>query len=431
MTERQLIAHLLRRAGFGATPAELDFHTSLGFDAAVDRLVNYDQVDNSALDARLTAANYDLTRMSGIQQWWLLRVLHTARPLEEKLTLFWHDHWACNNDKVGNVPYMLNQNWLFRENAMGSFPDMVLKVSQDPAMLVFLDGRDNVRRRPNENFARELMELFTLGIGNYTERDIQEAARALTGWTVRDDRFFNNVTQHDNGTKTVFGQTGAWWGEDICRIVVQHPACAPFIARKLIRWFVTDSPSAEYITRMAEVFEASGLNVRALVAAIFRSPEFRDPANVRGLVKSPAEFMIGLMKGLDIQALPTDFPSVLRQLQQELFNPPGVDGWNGGPGWLSTTTFLYRTNFINRLCTGNDAARVPFINPVTTVTQNALTTNQLIADYYIDRLLDADMSAAGRQVLVEWLNGTTTRNRTRRLRGLVHLVLCASTYQLN
>jgi uncharacterized protein (DUF1800 family) len=182
---------------------------------------------------------------------------------------------------------------------------------------------------------------------------------------------------------------------------------------------------------MGDAFRSSNLSIRALVGAIFRSPEFKDEANVRGLVKSPVEFVIGALKGLNIQALPSDFWSVLRQLQQELFNPPGVDGWNGGPGWLSTTTFLYRTNLLNRLCTGTDTSRVPFINPLDTIAQNGLTTNQQIADYYVDRLLDGDMATGGRQLLVTWLNGTTTRNRTRRLRGLVHLVLCSATYQLN
>ena len=433
VTDRQLIAHLLRRAGFGATPAELDFYAGLGFDAAVERLVTFEAVDNSALETALAAKSYDLTQESQAATWWLYRMLFTARPLEEKMTLFWHDHFACNNAKVANTPYMVVQNNLFRANALGNFADLVLKVAQDPAMLVFLDGRDNVKSHPNENFARELMELFTLGIGNYTEKDVTEGARCFTGWTISNDRFFNNVRQHDAGTKTFLGQTGNFAGEDVCRIVCQQAACPIFIARKLIKYFVTDSPSDDYVARMADVFRSSGLDVRTLVAAILRSPEFKDPANVRGLVKSPVELLVGAMKHLNVQVLPSDFWSTLRQMQQELFEPPGVDGWHWGEAWISTTTFLFRANFAQRLTSGTDQNKQPFIDPVGIVNQAGLTTNAAIVDYFVDRLLDGDMTADGRQVIVDWLDGAakTSSDRLRRLRGAIHLILTSATYQLN
>src|SRR5215210_5691368 len=206
LSDRQLIAHLLRRAGFGSTPGELDFCVGLGFDATVDRLVNYGGIDMTEFETTLAAQSYDLSRLDGCQNWWLYRMLFSPRPLEEKMTLFWHGHFASTNSKVGKPPYMLLQNKLFRDNALGGFADLVLKVTQNPAMLVFLDGKDNVKGRPNENYARELMELFTLGIGKYSEKDIKESARALTGWTIRNDRFFDNTTQHDTGRKTYLGQ---------------------------------------------------------------------------------------------------------------------------------------------------------------------------------------------------------------------------------
>ena len=428
LTERQLVAHLLRRAGFGSTPAELDFYAALGFEGALDRLLNYEQVDIAAFEAELAARAYDTTRVDHLQRWWLYRMRFSPRPLEEKLTLFWHGHFASTNNKVERPPYMLIQNALFRRMAMAGFGDLVLEVTKDPAMLVFLDGRDNGRRRPNENYARELFELFTLGIGNYTEQDIKEAARALTGWTIRNDRFFDNATNHDTGVKTILGQTGNWNGADLCRIAVEHPACAPFIARKLIRFFVTDQPSSEYVTRMANVFRSSGMSVRALVGELFRSPEFRDEANVRALIKSPAEFVVGTMRHLDVAQLPNDFPNELRREQQDLFNPPGVEGWEGGPYWLSSTTFLHRTNFVKRLTSDNDPAGRKFLDIAALW---GTRSDAAAVDYFADRFLDGDLSPEGRQAIVDWVARSTTQSRTRRRRGAVHLVMTTSTYQLN
>jgi uncharacterized protein (DUF1800 family) len=431
LTDRQLVAHLLRRAGFGSTAAELDSYAALGFDAAVDRLLNYESVDTTQFDADLQAKNYDLSRLDGCQNWWLYRMLFTPRPLQEKMTLFWHGHFASTNDKVEKPPYMLLQNQLFRDNALGKFDELVLKVTQDPAMLVFLDGKDNRKRLPNENYARELMELFTLGIGNYSEQDIKESARALTGWTVKADRFFVDATQHDIGTKTFLGQKGNFDGTDICRIVCQQPACAPFIARKLIRFFAMDNPSDDFVGRIAGTLRSSGLSVKAAVEAIFRSPEFRSEACYRATIKSPVELMVGVMKGLGVAVLPTDFPNVLRQLQQELFNPPGVQGWDGGQAWLSTTTFLGRSNLMYRLTSGNDPTKKPFISPVDTVTQNKLTTNAQIVDYYVGVLLNGDVSPEGKAALLTWLQPMTTKTQFKRLRGLIHLILTSPAYQLN
>ncbi|HEV8634632.1 MAG TPA: DUF1800 domain-containing protein [Chloroflexota bacterium] len=429
LTERQLIAHLLRRAGFGATPAELDYAVGLGFDGLLDRLLDYGSVDMTQFEADLAARNDDLSRLDGVQRWWLYRMRFSPRPLEEKMTLFWHGHFASTNQKVEKPPYMLIQNRLFRANALGGFAELVLKVSQDPAMLVFLDGKDNGKRRPNENYARELFELFTLGIGNYTEQDIKESARAFTGWTIRNDRFFDDVANHDTGVKTVLGQTGNWNGADVCRIAVEHPACAPFIARKLIRFFVTDTPTQELVQPVADAFRSSGLSVRAALETIFRSAEFRDEAHVRSLIKSPSEFLVGAMRHLDVAVLPNDFPNVLRQMQQELFNPPGVEGWKGGRVWLSSTTYLHRANFVNRLASGSDPNRQRFVDPAGLL--NGLTDDRAIVDHLVERLLDGDMSAEGRQAIVGWLAQSTSRTRTRRLRGAIHLVMTTSTYQLD
>jgi uncharacterized protein (DUF1800 family) len=234
LTGRKQISHLLRRAGFGGSPDEIDAHLALGFEGAVDRLIEFERVPNDELEARVSAmeTQLDVTRLPALQNIWLSRMLFTARPLEERMTLFWHNHFATANSKVGRPPAMYDQNKLFRSQALGSFRELLKSVARDPAMLRWLDSNSNRRRSPNENFARELMELFTLGVGNYTEQDVREAARAFTGWFFdRNLGFVFNSNQHDPGQKTFLGRTGSWNGDDVIDIILQQPASADFVAR--------------------------------------------------------------------------------------------------------------------------------------------------------------------------------------------------------
>src|SRR5581483_405237 len=271
------VAHLLRRAGFGGSPDEIRSYAGMDFDQAVDHLVDYDAVANDALEASVADLEETLgtARLPAIQHIWLHRMLSTARPLEEKMTLFWHDHFATANYKVGRPPAMYAQIGLLRANAMADFGTLLRAVSRDPAMLRWLDNNTNRKSSPNENYARELMELFTLGSGNYTELDVREAARAFTGWFFnRDGEFVFNRNQHDFGEKTFLGQTGPWDGDDVLDIILQQPAAAPFIAEKLYRFFVHDHPSSDTIARLADQFRASGYSIRELVRAILHSPDF-------------------------------------------------------------------------------------------------------------------------------------------------------------
>ncbi len=233
---RSQVAHLLRRAGFGTTEAELDQYTNLGFAGALERILNPDQVDDSATDQALVPLSADLSDPKKIEPakfWWLNRMLYTQRPLQEKMTLFWHNHFATANSKVGNSVLMQQQIQLFRDDGLGSFETLLQKVARDPAMLIWLDNRLNRKGAPNENFAREVQELFTVGIGNYTEQDIKEAARAFTGHTLdRNLKYTFNQAQHDAGQKTFQGQTGNFDADDILGILVRN-FCRrkPFTAR--------------------------------------------------------------------------------------------------------------------------------------------------------------------------------------------------------
>src|ERR1700730_6065378 len=255
---RSQVAHLLRRAGFSTTEAELDQYASLGFAGALDRLLNPEQVDDSATDQLLAPLATDLgdpKKIESAKFWWFNRMLYTQRPLQEKMTLFWHNHFATANSKVNNAVLMLQQMQLFRNNGLGNFETLLQKVTRDPATLIWLDNRLTRKGAPNENYAREVQELFTVGIGNYTEQDIHEAARAFTGHTLEKNlKYTFNQGQHDTGAKTFQGQTGNFDADDILGILVRNPATARFITTKLFAYFVNDSPDLSTIDRLAGTF---------------------------------------------------------------------------------------------------------------------------------------------------------------------------------
>jgi uncharacterized protein (DUF1800 family) len=440
LSQRTLIAHLLRRAGFGASQTELDEYTALGFDRAVDRLVRYEQVPDE-FDPEKVAfeLDLDLTKIEDQRLLWMYRMATTKRPLQEKMTLFWHGHFATANSKVNNVGYMVRQNQFFRDHALGNYRDILRGISRDPAMLRWLDSNTNRKRSPNENYARELMELFTIGIGNYSEQDVKEAARAFTGWFVKDDQFFFDAAQHDTGQKTVLGRTGNWNGDDIIDMLVGHPATARRLATKLFRFFVYDNPTQEIIEKFAQVYLRSGYDVRALVEAILRSPEFRSERAFHALIKSPMELIIGTVKALGITTLPRDLPGVARRMGQDLYNPPTVKGWDGGMAWITTTTLLERFNLANRLITtrGRDgfaALRDELL------AQRPASVEQVV-DYFLQRFLDGDVAAHVRRALVAYLQVNDdgkplpfvldARFIDLKVRGLIHLIMSLPGYQLN
>src|SRR4051794_10988206 len=335
---RSQIAHLLRRAGFGATEPELELYSSLGFAGAVDRLLNPEQVDDSATDQLLTPLTDKLGDRKQIEAskfWWLNRMLYTQRPLQEKMSLFWHNHFATANTKVSNSVLMLQQIDLFRSDGLGSFETLLQKVTRDPAMLIWLDNRLNRKASPNENYARKVQELFTVGIGNYTEQDIHEAARAFTGHSLdRDLNYVFNKNQHDSGSKTFQGQTGDFDADDILAILVRNPATARFITTRLFMSFVYDNPDPAMIDRLANTFTTSNFDIRSVLRDIFTGPEFLSPQAFHGVTKQPVEFVLGSLKSLNVQNVGPDVTQVLRRMGQDLLNPPDVSGWKGGPAWI-------------------------------------------------------------------------------------------------
>ncbi|MDE2907087.1 MAG: DUF1800 domain-containing protein, partial [Acidobacteriota bacterium] len=266
--------------------------------------------------------------------------------LEEKLTLFWHGHFATGNTKVRDTRMMLRQNEMLRANANGSFEDLLMGILRDPAMLVYLDNGENVKDHPNENFGRELLELFSLGVGNYTEQDIREGARAFTGWTNDALEFEFDAEQHDFGEKTFLGQTGPFDGGDIIRIILEQPAAAEFVSGKLYRYFVREELAESVRAELAATLRDADYGLKPLLTKIFLSRDFYSPPSYATQIKSPVHLVVSTYRKLGLTELPTipDFNRLVAGLGQTLFNPPNVAGWAGGRTWVTPATLLQRGN---------------------------------------------------------------------------------------
>jgi uncharacterized protein (DUF1800 family) len=378
--------HLLTRTGFAARPAEIAALQGLSRRVAVERLLAGARAEavtplpewtkeavaiRPPVPPRLMSEDerraYQRKRRDeaiALVNWWYAEMVATPSPLTERMTLFWHNHFTSEFRKVRAPILMQRQNALLRREALGNFGRLLQAVARDPAMTIYLDSRANRKDRPNENFARELLELFTLGEGRgYTERDIKEAARAFTGWSLDPDsgEFRFRPGQHDGGGKTFMGRTGNFGGEDIIRMLLENPRTAEHIAEKAWREFVGDKPDAAEIKRIAAKFRAAGYDTRTLLRELFLAPAFWDPSHRGTLVRSPVELLVGTMRLFGIAA-PADSPVLAqlgRQLGQEIFNPPNVKGWPGGTAWINANTLLVRRQVLTRLAAApaaNDAA---------------------------------------------------------------------------
>jgi uncharacterized protein (DUF1800 family) len=379
LTERQKIAHLLRRFALGASEAELDYYCGLGLNGTIDSLINYENTDEGfdVPISKFQSGAKMRVNLPQVQQWWVLRLLATRRPLQEKMTLFWHNHFATSGSKVNQPVLMYQQNQVLRENATGKFQDLLMAVSKDPAMLIWLDNQYNVAGKANENFAREVMELFTLGIGHYTEKDIQESARAFTGWAYRRDTtndddfgngkrtavFFFRPRQHDNGEKHFMGQTGSFGGEDIIGFLCQNPQTSKFIAKKLWAWFAYPNPSTDLVDRVSEKWYRSGLDIKVLLKTVMESPEFYSEKAERHIIKNPVDFVVAPMRQLGIGAQLVAAAKTMDQMSgaalgvvalanqaikdmgMPLLFPPDVSGWEIGQAWITSATMVERMDF--------------------------------------------------------------------------------------
>lgn len=409
------VAHLHRRAGFGATRAELLRDVEAGPEASVDRLFHPVALPTEEIEAieglRQTArssSNLDLLKVC-----WLNRILRGPDPLREKMTLFWHGHFATSNKKVDSVTLMDRQSETLRSHALGSFAALLDAVIADPAMLVWLDGGTSKKGKPNENFGREFLELFTVGAGHYGERDIREAARAFTGWVRQESRggfqetpaFVHDKTQVDNGPKTFLGQTGPWGPADIVRITLEHPAAATFLANKLYRWFVSEAskPGPELIDPLADEIRRQNFAIGPIVGVILRSKHFFSTAAYRQRIKSPVEHSAGLVRMLEVPRNtlnPLALAAACDAQGQELFAPPNVEGWVGGSVWINSGTLLERTNWAADVVWGRSENGLAPFDPIAWTASYKLPAAQA-ARAFVDLLLQDDLGPDARRLALE------------------------------
>jgi uncharacterized protein (DUF1800 family) len=462
-------AHLLRRAGFGGSAAEIASYAALSMDAAVDRLVRFPDTGGlpgapQLADDRPNRALIQMLQMTqqlpqqqqqqganplrqqfvrnrvqnsiALMQWWVGRMIASPAPLQEKMTLFWHGHFTSAYQGKGiTAQDMLRQNQLYRTYSLGNIEKLTLAVSQDPAMLKYLDNRTSRAEHPNENYARELMELFTLGIGNYTEQDVRESARAFTGWTVgQNDEFTFNRRFHDGGSKTFLGRTGNFTGDDIVRIIFEQPAAPRWFAGKLLGFFVYSDPEPQLVDAVAALLKKNNFELGPVMSTLLRSNVFYSSRAYRALVKSPTEFVVGAYKLLGLTNLEPQTFAAMNRMGQRLFYPPNVKGWDGGEAWLNSGTVLTRENFAGALCQNPEMMRT-----ATWLTQNFTMEPKTVAARIAQHVLQDDISPASRYKLEEYLGGAGSsalgmlsgENFDERLRGATYLAMAMPAYQLN
>jgi len=440
-TEEAKIAHLLRRAGFGATRQELETYLNMGLQNTIVDLLNYDQVNDGELEAKLQLyfapppegtkplAQNDLNEFVGQQRWWFLRMIYSKRPLQEKMTFFWHGLLTSGFSRVGQGPFMIEQNQLLRKHALGSYDVLLKAISRDYSMLTWLDSRNNRKDRPNENYARELMELFSMGVGNYTEQDVREAAKAFTGWTISGGQFVFNIGQHDFDVKTFLGRRGTFDGDDIIDIILQQRACHEYICRRLFRFFVYDDPEPQVIRRLADAFKSYNFSIREVMREIFMSPEFYSDRAYRAKVKSPVEFVAGAIRSL---GLPTDgntLGSVATAMGQALFNPPNVAGWPGGEVWINSSALLQRVNYAHRL-TQTIKREVPRITSSITPPRG-VTTRDAVAGFFGKVLLDRNLPPGHAEAIADYMKAFPNASQDADvLADVMYLMLASPEYQL-
>ena len=430
--DRRATAHLYRRAGFAATSRELDNAVKLGPQAAVRQLLGAADA-NTAFDeemrkfAQVTLAANSPELLTG---WWLHRMRHTPAPLLEKTTLFWHGHFATSVEKVRDPELMFQQNELLRKNAQGKFEELVRGIARDPAMLIYLDSATNRKIHPNENFSREVMELFALGVGNYSEKDIQQLARCFTGWEIQYGTFKFNAYQHDYGNKTVLGKTGPMDGDDGIRVILDQPAAPEFICTKLVRYFVTDDEELppELIAPLAKRFREEGLVTAPVLEMILSSRFFYSEAAVARKVRSPVELGIGLLRSLDATANLVQLGTQLRELGQLVFYPPNVKGWNGGKTWINSSTLLGRANLV-RSVVENPQTRFGETTLSEYLERYNLKSGRDIVQFFDELLLALPLADDVRQQLVQRIDAAGS-NRPSALKQVLHLLGSQPEFQL-
>ena len=459
-----MMAHLLRRAGFGATREELTSYVAQGYEATVEQLLHPESAPVMEEDIlrRYHVDQNSLMLIESSQAYWLYRIINTQRPLEEKMALFWHGLFATAYGKLNHAKAVVNQTNTFRRCGLGDFRTLLLELSRDPAMIFWLDNKDNHKDAPNENYGRELLELFSMGIGNYTENDVKACARAFTGWSIAnadymsirasrdsiwphgrlDWQFVYIPEDHDDGEKTFLGHTGPFNGEDIVDIICQQPATAWFVASRLYGFFVSDTPNEGSIQYLADRFSETGGDIREVMRALFRSDFFKGDEARLAKVKSPTELVAGTARLAGSYQFPewgiVNLAMDVSFMGQEILNPPTVEGWHTGREWIDTGNLVERVN--SAALEMGDLGR-PGVQMVLRQVKSA--GESLTPEQFVEATLDAvgqfDVTEATLQSLVthaaqdgnlEFVERGAAECSEQRVAEMLQLIVATREYQL-
>jgi len=417
--------HLFRRAAFGAEWSQLQEALADGPQRSVDKLLapDADMAEfNREQDAFENSASAD-----SLRAWWLRRMIITPHPLLEKMTLFWHDHFATSNAKVKNPILMKNHVQLLRSHALGSFEPLLQDVSRDPAMLVWLDANTNRKSQPNDKLARNLMERFSMGSGGYSEEDVREAARAFTGWAVLKSRLRYFDREHDSGPKKILGRIGNFEGQDVVQIVLEQAATHRLIVKKLYRWLISETglPSDALIDPLAVSF-SEHYDTGKLVETMLRSNLFFSQVAYRQRIKSPVDFALGIAKGFEEVVPTTKLGSDLAELGQNLYNPPTVNGWEGGRRWINTATVIGRNRLASALIHETKEYGKK-IDPAAVAKKHGHSRPEDAGRFLIDLLLQGDVEP---QVADAILEAGAEGDDSQRVRDIAHAVAVSPEFQL-
>ena len=455
---RSAIAHLYRRVGFGATPDEMEAALAAGYPATLDRLLDLSAFDFDAEripsptvtalpdplpangDERRAVQQRALNETRAMILWWLDRMVVSHTPLREKLTFFWHGHFATAYTKVREPLLLYRQNQLLRSMATGNFEALTQAVAKDPAMILWLDTQTNEKGKPNENFSRELMELFTLGAGHFTEPDVRELARAFTGWQVRDGQAELEKSQFDDGEKTILGATGKFDSESAIDVILKQPAAPKFLARKLLAEFVHPDPPAEYVEHFAARLVANNWEIKPTLREMLGSRMFFSEWAYRSRIKSPAELCVGGALAVGGKIETRYVRDSMARMGQNLLFPPNVAGWKGGEQWVNANTLLVRMNYGLALAQhrGNEYARRPDLRAE--LDRRGVKSADDVIEHYAKVLLDGRVPDHAQPRLRDYMNrdekgetktfelsGGTVASKVR---GVVHLMMALPEYQL-
>jgi hypothetical protein len=430
------VIHLHRRACFAATWGEIQRDLKDGPQASLNRVLTGKAATDGVTEEFLKTADLlgEAAASSGdparLKAWWIYRMLFGPDPLTERLALLWHNHFATSNLKVENLAFMRRQNELFRKLGRGPFGELLCSVVHDPAMLVWLDAPSNRKGHPNENLARELMELFSMGVGHYTETDVKEAARALTGWSLNDEAFSEVPLRHDAGEKTILGHKGFWKGDDLVRMVLQHPATSRRLAWRVCEQFLGEKAlQTADIDGLAQGLRARNLDMGWAVETILRSRTFFSEENLGNRVMSPVEYVIGAARALELFDPPSSTLVLAEwcgRLGQDLFYPPNVGGWPGGRGWLTTRSVIGRANYAAALVGGTRVGRP---GPMDALSLARLHNERDVFAFYTRLLLGTEPAPAWRDRLTAGM-GPNLQGEDEASRRTVALLLALPEAQL-